>query len=1467
MNDGSRSKVWCFSMKMPSPLSQRRNEMWVSWKEMKNSEYNDLKAYRVGFCPTEDYPGLLPHEDDMTMRHQSDILAKSRGYYHLTEVAPNVTKVTLVRQDDLGGSVPDFTQTQAMKKFLSEVEEIEIKFRRNGVEVDREVQGYFAKVMARVGPQFPPLNKEELEIIERCRSMQIEAHRWKKIKSPFPRVEMCVEHLDNDVTTLGTAMGKAILDCRAEEAAAWYFDYCSNDRNRTGFERGQLARFTVEDSNPNERIFASITCFPFPLNARDAVFRQIWTKKEPNSFEVCLESLPNSFKVDFGGPVGKLLRSYSRAYVLCEHLEPIGGIVSQCALTLIQFFDAGGSLPAWVINKKLPEIFSVIHDIQVYFNRDEEVDNIERNEYAERIRSHQGTYTEKENKMEIRAMGLFQETMQGRHFKKLDVADKFISSRVVHLDNDSLVTGLAKCVVDAPLEEVAAWEMLKMSRQGVKAHILKGGIDKWTREINEHSQYYVQTRDLKIPGLSVREWRSKVVWKKLNEKQIMIMYEDTRELDEELGSKYTLGTARTVFMMERLPDLKSMPQTSVVFVVRVDIAGAVPSFIMNKQSEKFTKNLTNMRTTFDKSLAYDKIHREIFAAAIRSFAKMPMLQGADAAQGVYERLSLKEEGSEQLKISSIATAFVKVNQASGSTITWGKVTADFGVSLEEAAAFMWMFDSRAFVEFAGEQDRKVVFTKSAFKKKVIKYRQMKSKKGGLRHTKRHFANEMSFHRIDRDTIIILSEPTELDEQDKIDGGDEQTAAIQRAIARGRRMSVSDKLRSSFLGHTDISITGSETIALRLVRTSKNRTIIDMVAEMDLGELPLNIAKDTMEKALAELPSTQIYFELLKSVADMETDDGRILGHAMLWRVLGEGKFERVQRILERSAALRELTKKHSWLPLFFQELRKGKLVLNSSVSTKLACITSKEARQIGKNMIPALKSRKTAEAGILQWKHQNPAMDELTRTHPWVENLLVILARGIVKSAAWGLMWRVSVGAILSFLDLTTDIYVGYEFFAQKRYLFGGLTVGSIGLSMILQVVVVLFQNRKKFLSRIVKECIYVVSGLKAPVDAYKVAMGSEKEMDSFFDPLMEMTYSKMIELFAESIPGCVIQICGYMTNPDPDGMALASIIISALTAGFTGAQISYDMDTDPSKRATKPHFYGYVPDVAAKRTIVFITMVFMNASMLLVKSLAVALFIRLGSNYVLGYFAIDLGVFFAIKIWNRDFTYYLPLEGFWFTLVISCLIRFICKIIADFTGIVHMRHPGEMGGAYFTFNVMSSLCALLVATKVNDDRFGDMRNTWRLCGLIFLAMGVLWTVFLRTIKKEYLGTFFSTETGFRSNVRMFLDSTDESVKITIFGCHPSQWEGIREEVKTWIMLNWERWREEKPEWLTQERKTQIPDDFKPTEQSLFLQTIKTDRSAKVVPTVGGPDMTVRTKRAPRIKVDGGNRDEIIKIT
>jgi hypothetical protein len=71
---------------------------------------------------------------------------------------------------------------------------------------------------------------------------------------------------------------------------------------------------------------------------------------------------------------------------------------------------------------------------------------------------------------------------------------------------------------------------------------------------------------------------------------------------------------------------------------------------------------------------------------------------------------------------------------------------------------------------------------------------------------------------------------------------------------------------------------------------------------------------------------------------------------------------------------------------------------------------------------------------------------------------------------------------------------------------------------------------------------------------------------------------------------------------------AIGSIIISACTAGFTAAIISFDFDVNPQRRRDEPGFYGYIPDSAGRRTAIFFCMIMNGALLLLLRSFSTAL-------------------------------------------------------------------------------------------------------------------------------------------------------------------------------------------------------------------------------------------------------------------
>ena len=146
-----------------------------------------------------------------------------------------------------------------------------------------------------------------------------------------------------------------------------------------------------------------------------------------------------------------------------------------------------------------------------------------------------------------------------------------------------------------------------------------------------------------------------------------------------------------------------------------------------------------------------------------------------------------------------------------------------------------------------------------------------------------------------------------------------------------------------------------------------------------------------------------------------------------------------------------------------------------------------------------------------------------------------------------------------------------------------------------MDLLLVFTQNRKMRVSILLKEAAIVLIGMKSPRDAYRVASGSEKDRHAELNPMMEMTMSKCIELFAESLPGIMVQLSSILqflsTGKQVSYVAVTSLALSTFTTGFVSATISYDMDTDPNSRLTAPKFYGYVPDSKRKRATLFFTM------------------------------------------------------------------------------------------------------------------------------------------------------------------------------------------------------------------------------------------------------------------------------------
>ena len=128
--------------------------------------------------------------------------------------------------------------------------------------------------------------------------------------------------------------------------------------------------------------------------------------------------------------------------------------------------------------------------------------------------------------------------------------------------------------------------------------------------------------------------------------------------------------------------------------------------------------------------------------------------------------------------------------------------------------------------------------------------------------------------------------------------------------------------------------------------------------------------------------------------------------------------------------------------------------------------------------------------------------------------------------------------------------------------------------------------------------------------------------------------------------------------------------------------------DVSPQRRRDEPEFYGYIPDAASSRTLIFVCMIVNGALLLLVRSVSMALLAMVGGRWVLVYLVSDMGLYFMYKILRGDLWHWIPLEGA-AGVVESVLERLVVKVLVDFTGVIQFRGAAEMGGCYFTFNMV----------------------------------------------------------------------------------------------------------------------------------------------------------------------------------
>ena len=215
-------------------------------------------------------------------------------------------------------------------------------------------------------------------------------------------------------------------------------------------------------------------------------------------------------------------------------------------------------------------------------------------------------------------------------------------------------------------------------------------------------------------------------------------------------------------------------------------------------------------------------------------------------------------------------------------------------------------------------------------------------------------------------------------------------------------------------------------------------------------------------------------------------------------------------------------------------------------------------------------------------------------------------------------------------------------------------------------------------------------------------------------------------------------------------------------------------------------------------------------------------------------------------------------------------------KLIVDFTLIIHFRHPFELGGAYWSINIVLNqifcFVALILYTRyLNEEITANAEfegysvkvplvrcnatdvcksnstdicyrddficgetvlesSLWALVAGLFSISMISFGLFLISINREYLWTFFDTRTGTQFVTDNYWQLVGDNDKFNSFSQHRSLNRDIEEDLMKWIDDNWEKWEEEKPDWFTASAIASIPEDMLPVRVKNKLGGTKQER-------------------------------------
>ena len=259
---------------------------------------------------------------------------------------------------------------------------------------------------------------------------------------------------------------------------------------------------------------------------------------------------------------------------------------------------------------------------------------------------------------------------------------------------------------------------------------------------------------------------------------------------------------------------------------------------------------------------------------------------------------------------------------------------------------------------------------------------------------------------------------------------------------------------------------------------------------------------------------QQYFQKLMGIGELTVLDGVALAKTCMVRVENEKARAKEQEVSPVQVRINELFTKYRALKelgLLTPEVSsiltaciRNKFRKAPDVDTALLRLSSSDGKNIGRGLALALISNTSPETDVDEWIHRYPALQELDRNYSFFPPMMNTLAKRILQTSNKGATHRALSGAALSLMDTYSDVMI-YRFYMTGQKFFAKFFLAAIIINILLQVLLVYFQNRKMGKTKLLQEIATTVY-LKPAFDAVRVSIGAEQDPQQLLTAELEMS-------------------------------------------------------------------------------------------------------------------------------------------------------------------------------------------------------------------------------------------------------------------------------------------------------------------------------------------------------------------------